>query len=109
MNEKEKVEAIEGFGDVECRRTVNGIWTNVPRRITKHSPDGFEWGYGGSGPADFALNILSVYIGQAAAEAGGLYHDFKFQFIAAIPYEGGIIKRDYIVEWLEDKRVEQGL
>ena len=26
--------------------------------IDYHSPDGFEWGYGGSGPADLALAIL---------------------------------------------------
>jgi|WetSurMetagenome_2_1015567.scaffolds.fasta_scaffold199575_2 hypothetical protein len=29
--------------------------------VKKHSPDGFQWGYGGSGPADLALSILSDY------------------------------------------------
>jgi len=28
------------------------------KHVLRHSPDGFEWGYGGSGPADLALAIL---------------------------------------------------
>src|SRR5512135_81505 len=28
------------------------------RHLVKHSPTGFSWGYGGSGPADLALSIL---------------------------------------------------
>jgi hypothetical protein len=32
--------------------------TNVPHLVTYHSPSGFAWGYGGSGPADLALTIL---------------------------------------------------
>lgn len=28
------------------------------RHVMLHSPTGFEWGYGGSGPADLALSIL---------------------------------------------------
>ena len=99
-----KVSAIEGFGDVVCSRDGGTIKTNVPRRITFHSPDGFEWGYGGSGPSDFALNILSLYIGQEAAEAGGLYQNFKFNFVATLPYEGGTIKREDVMHWLEGKR-----
>ena len=97
-------EAIENFrGDVICSRNETGIATNIPRRVVKHSPDGFEWGYGGSGPADFALNILSVFIGQEAAEKNGLYQDFKWKFISPLPYEGGIIKRWEILNWIKDK------
>ena len=90
--------------DVMCSRDENGIVTNIPRRITKHSPDGFEWGYGGSGPADFALNILSVFIGEEAARAGGLYQDFKWDFVATLPEEGGIIQREEILLWIEKKK-----
>ena len=43
---------------VICQRLGNNLITNVPRLVTHHSPDGYEWGYGGSGPADFALNII---------------------------------------------------
>ena len=31
------------------------------RHVAWHSPDGFEWGYAGSGPADLALSILAHY------------------------------------------------
>ena len=40
-----------------------------------HSPDGFEWGYGGSGPARFVFAILADAIGDR--EAQRLYQDFK--------------------------------
>jgi len=90
--EKVRVGALPDFtDDVVCRRDEDGIYTNVPRRITHHSPDGFEWGYGGSGPADFALNILSIFIGEKAARESGLYQDFKWQFVAALPEAGGTI------------------
>lgn len=94
-------EAIPDFGDVVCSRDENGITTNVPRRITRHSPDGFEWGYMGSGPADFAFNILSCYIGEQEAKSGGLYQAFKREFVAKLPHEGGTIKRDDVFKWLK--------
>jgi len=100
-----KVGKIEGWNeDIYCSRSASGIITNVPCRITYHSPDGFEWGYGGSGPADFALNILSIFVGQEAAER---YHqEFKRAFVATLPQEGGTIKRDDILRWIGEKGVE---
>ena len=99
------VEAIPNFGDVVCFRDYQDGYhsprSNVPHRIVKHSPDGFEWGYGGSGPSEFALNILSVFIGQEEAQRGGLYQDFKWQFISTLPHEGGTIKREDILAWIE--------
>ena len=38
------------------------VWTNVPHLVTHHSPDGYEFGYSGSGPADLALNICQVLV-----------------------------------------------
>jgi len=94
--------AIPDFGDVVCSRDENGIHTNVPRRIIRHSPDGFEWGYCGSGPADFAFNILSAYIGEQEAKCGGLYQTFKEAFVAKLPKEGGTIRRDDVMRWIEE-------
>jgi hypothetical protein len=31
---------------------------NLPPHFIKHSPTGFSWGYGGSGPADLARCLL---------------------------------------------------
>lgn len=88
-------------GDIILRRTEFGVETNVPRRVVRHSPSGFEFGYGGSGPADLALNILLLFVDQRTAES--LYQDFKWEFVATVPREGGIIKRDDIVTWLRQQ------
>lgn len=97
----EKDEAQPLFAtDIVCRRTPTGeVSTNVPRRIVHHSPDGYEWGYGGSEPADLALNILSLFVG--ADRAWPLHQDFKWDFIANMPHEGGTISKDAIVNWIE--------
>jgi len=49
-----KAEKIENWSeDIVCSRDAEGVHTNVPRRIINHSPDGYEWGYGGSGPGGY--------------------------------------------------------
>jgi len=49
-------------------------------RIVCHSPDGFNWGYGGSGPADTALSILVDCVGNDIARER--YQDFKWRFVS---------------------------
>jgi hypothetical protein len=54
-----------------------------PRESQKyhnHSPDGFNHGYGGSGPSQLALAIILKITGDA-----GKYQDFKWDVIATIP------------------------
>ena len=87
--------------DVVCSRNENGVVTNIKHSIKRHSPDGFEWGYGGSGPSEFALNILAAYVTREQAERW--YQDFKFEVIAALPHEGGTIKKEDILKWVEGK------
>lgn len=53
------------------------------QKIINHSPDGFAWGYGGSGPAQLSLAILLLYLPQE--EACMLYHSFKFEVVATWP------------------------
>lgn len=82
-------------GKVILKRMNDGTaLANIPHKYVKHSPTGFEWGYGGSGPADLARNILIQLTGSDYA-----YQDFKFRFIAAIPKEGGEISVESIMEW----------
>lgn len=89
--------------DVTCSRDADGkAHVNIPRRICYHSPSGFEWGYGGSGPADLALNILSLYVEERTAYE--LHQQFKQDFIAVMPHGGGTIKREDIITWLETKK-----
>lgn len=53
------------------------------QKIRNHSPDGFNWGYGGSGPAQLALAILANYMDDESAV--WYYQQFKFTFIAGLP------------------------
>ena len=52
--------------------------------VIDHSPTGFEWGYGGSGPSQLALALLLETIGVEDA-ALRHYHDFKNEVIAKLP------------------------
>lgn len=51
------------------------------RHVVVHSPTGFCWGYGGSGPADLALSILADYLGDVKL-AERCYQAFKWDFVA---------------------------
>lgn len=73
--------------------------------IYRHSPDGFEWGFGGSGPADLALSILVDAVGPVMAEE--LYQAFKWAFIANQPHEGFEIKLSEILEFVYGSGGEQ--
>lgn len=66
---------LERFGDM-----ASGLKTNVQRLEVKHSPTGFNFGYGGSGPADAALNIMLMFCKDREL-AHSIYQDFKFKFL----------------------------
>jgi hypothetical protein len=57
----------------------------VSLKIVNHSPTGFCWGYGGSGPAQLALAILLVHLNGDKQRALTLYQDFKLMVIARLP------------------------
>ena len=66
----------------------------------EHSPTGFCWGYGGSGPADLALSILWDFLGKRPVTA--MYMEFKWHFVATWGAEWEITSKeieDWIVEW----------
>ena len=56
---------------------------SLPLRLdlVSHSPTGFEWGYGGSGPAQLALALLMDALGNEDA-ALHHYQEFKRQVVA---------------------------
>lgn len=105
-------------------------YTNVEYKALRES--GVEL-YGGSGPADFALNIMALYLpvkhqydddsegdpspvmhlesdgsgvvklwggSHVSFEAWEVYQDFKWAFVAALPFEGGTIPGDIIRGWI---------
>jgi hypothetical protein len=67
-----------------------------------HSPDGFQWGYGGSGPAQLALGILAHYFAtmhpQPVADrmALGAYQQFKFRALAGITADTFALAAEHI-------------
>lgn len=70
-------------GDWETRQ----VWLDgkelLPYRsqkIINHSPDGFCWSYGGSGPAQLALAVVLECTGVPDG-----YQDFKWKHIATLP------------------------
>jgi hypothetical protein len=51
--------------------------------IVNHSPDGFQWGYGGSGSSQLALAVLLEVLPED--EAKSRYQQFKWDVIANLP------------------------
>lgn len=64
----------------------NGRACLLPPRndLRNHSPDGFSWGYLGSGPAQLALAML-MQVFQDWSRVQPIYQIFKERFIARIP------------------------
>jgi hypothetical protein len=67
--------------------TVDGRRLNPRLDLWNHSPSGFEWGYGGSGPAQLALAILADHLGDDQ-EALNFYQRFKWAIVAELPGRG---------------------
>lgn len=75
---------LQGFNSSQLI-LVNGKSLD-PRKsqsVYNHSPDGFSWGYGGSGPSQLALAILLDFTERATALAN--YQRFKWDVIALLP------------------------
>lgn len=72
--------------------------------IVRHSPDGFQIGYGGSGPADTALSILSDCLDERQARI--LYQQFKWDFVAGWGEEFSISEQT-IKNWAHRERARR--
>ena len=74
-------------------------------KIRNHSPDGFAWGYEGSGPAQLALGILLDVTDKATAEQ--LYQEYKRSVISVLPKEEGStwkLTSDEVLNWIQENR-----
>lgn len=69
------------------------------QRLWNHSPDGFNWGYAGSGPAQLALAIL-LQTGVSDERAVRLHQAFKFDFIASLPQSDFRVEIN-VAAWIE--------
>ncbi len=95
--------------------------TNIPHLVTHHSPDGFEFGYSGSGAADLALNVCQLYLnmtgytgrktrcydGNCWALAWRLHQQFKTEFIEGVNWiKGAYVSFDRISRWFKENITE---
>ena len=100
---------------VTCWRAPDGTArSSIPQRHVHYAPGGFDWGFGGSGPADLALNVLARFLplapnaggvalrdGSTVSEAAWALHQaFKYDLIATLPRAGGHITARMIEEWI---------
>ena len=71
-------------------------------QLIDHSPDGFNWGYSGSGPAQLAYALL-LEVTDDEQTALRYYQDFKWDVIANLP-PAWLIAESSILDWLKTKR-----
>lgn len=120
-NKEEEFADFAIFNPIEdgiiLKRDEKGTWTNIPHVVTHHSPSGYEWGYGGSGPADLALNIVEIILNKIGYQgeevqcfrgscwdlSWRLHQEFKRIFIAPAPREGCIIPYQIALSWIQEQ------
>lgn len=67
-----------------------------------HSPDGFQWGYSGSGPAQLAFALLAEVFDTDVAHRH--YQQFKDDFVSSLDGDSDFrIHEREIIEWFEMK------
>lgn len=54
------------------------------QKLVNHSPDGFNWGYGGSGPSQLALGLLLAVTSDDVLSLR-YYQKFKWEIVAKLP------------------------
>jgi hypothetical protein len=88
--------------------TVDGRRLNPRHDLWNHSPTGFEWGYGGSGPAQLALAILADHLGNDQ-QAFDFHHRFKWAVTAELPGRGWTLTSQEIDRVLQNLREAETL
>jgi hypothetical protein len=106
------VATYKGFNDRVGKKgflvTKDGEMLDPARsqKVYNHSPDGFNWGYGGSGPAQLALALLLEETDVDTATR--LYQPFKWQVIAELPKdEIWSLASEDIQNWLKAQHMGQ--
>lgn len=87
-------------GKPEVKKVIiNGpvAYLNPRLDLRKHSPDHFDWGYAGPGPAQLALAILADCLGDVTGQA--FYHWFKHEVIALLPTKNFVLDVEDIRHW----------
>ena len=72
------------------------------QKLFNYSPDGFRWGYGGSGPAQLALALL-LDVTNDPGLSFRLHQTFKRHFVAAWGEKWQICSDD-IETWIAERK-----
>ena len=88
-------------GSVKVVRIRNGRQEPL-RHLVHHSPDGFNWGYGGSGPAELARCIVADATGISNPHPA-VYQEFKREFVSGWG-DRWEISLDEVRSWLTTKK-----
>ena len=70
------------------------------QKAYNHSPDGFGWGYGGSGPAQLALALLIHFTDEKWAKAH--YQQFKWDIVAKFPQRDFEVENSVVTNWISN-------
>jgi hypothetical protein len=81
----------------ECTVTVDGEPLDLRYDLLSASPDGFEWSYGGSGPAQLAIALLAHAFDDEFAERH--YQRFKREVVGELPEERWILRKRNLDAW----------
>ena len=99
---KRDTNGTAGVYRVYANNDVQEISPVRSRMVYDHSPTGFEWGYGGSGPAQLALALLLETTDDEELSAS-LYQSFKNDLIAKMPHECWAIGTGLIEKWIKQQ------
>lgn len=80
---------------------VDGRELDLRLDLDDHSPTGFEWGYGGSGPAQLALALIADATGDDQ-RALKRHQQFKWACTARLPHDGWTLTSAEIIARLTD-------
>ena len=91
---------------VEANGKTRQLHPERSQAVKNHSPDGFNWGYGGSGPGQLTLAIL-LEVTNNEKVALAYSHDFKARFIATInsQHTDWELPEEEIIAWLAARGV----
>ena len=97
-------------GTEEC--VVHVLEDGKPKRklplyldIQNKSPTGFEWGYGGSGPAQLALALCADCFGRQYA-LSPIYQRLKWRIVCHLPHDIWRLTEEHLREHLANIQTE---
>jgi hypothetical protein len=75
---------IQGMLQTGIVMVDGNVLSPIPsQKLYNHSPDGFMWGYGGSGPSQLALALLLTITDPDTAMRH--YQNLKWEFVSKLP------------------------